>query len=294
MGKRKTDLILYETDILSVEDIGYTHSVLAQCFLPLREKEGLKEFRAAPNGKASLIIKAGELYNAPLDEWQMQEVPSGPKPRLLMLYMNGYAIRHKTPVIDMGGSLNDYLHSVGIPAGGKNRKAVNSQMHNLVAADIRLGLWTADGTSRTIKTSIVDEYEIWSSADPRQRTLWPSEAVLSPRYYDVLQNHRLPYDLRAIRQLQHSSLKMDLYLWLLYRMPRLKRTTNIPWDALKAVFGPHYSETRYFKRDMLKALKDVLQFYPEAANKLISHRDYLALAPTPSPIPSNLLPRRTG
>lgn len=272
-----------DNEAISPGDLAYTHAILAMCFLPHRQIKGEKIYKAYPNGKASLIVRAGDLLEPGTGEWIEQDIPSGPKARLVLLYMNSYAIQHKTRVVDMGDSLNDFLGLMGVPQGGKNRRAVQQEVHNLAAAHFTIGTWSGD-RAKTVKTNIIDEYEVWASSEPRQRTLWPSEAVFSQQYYEVLQHHRVPFDLRAIKALQHSSLKLDLYLYLIHRIPRLKRPTHVTWGALHGAFGPTFARERDFKRHFLMALKEVHAFFPEA--RVEPHPDFLRLYPSRSPIPA--------
>ena len=69
-------------------------------------------------------------------------------------------------------------------------------------------------------------------------------------------------DLRAIRQLQRSSLAIDLYIWLTYRMSCLRKPTVIPWESLQDQFGAAYARPRDFRRKVMTQLQEVLRLYP--------------------------------
>src|SRR5262249_7165724 len=86
--------------MISRKDLSFTHSIFVQCFLPMRALPPEANQRWEVNhGSASLSIEAGRLAD-PREpgHWEPQEVPSGPKARLLFAYINDFAIRHKTPV----------------------------------------------------------------------------------------------------------------------------------------------------------------------------------------------------
>ena len=57
------------------------------------------------HGSASIAIEAGRLADLRKPgHWQTPQVPAGSKARLLFAYINDFAIRHNTPVIDLGKS----------------------------------------------------------------------------------------------------------------------------------------------------------------------------------------------
>ena len=41
-------------------------------------------------------------------------------------------------------------------------------------------------------------------------------------YYDLVQEHAMPIDWCAFRALQGDPLALDVYLWLTYRLPRVR------------------------------------------------------------------------
>lgn len=282
---RQRQLELIESEILTTEDLAFTHTIFAQCFLPYRSlRERVYE---AQHGKALLRVKAGELYDGA--RFVQQEVPTGAKARIVLTYVNTYAIRHNTSCIDMGDSLNDFLHKLEIPVGGSNYKAVLREVNNVASADFVLGGWKGDKPV-TYKSPVFDWVELWGYREPEQRSLWQSEAHLSPRYFDILREHRMPADMRALKAFQSAPLLWDVYLYLAYRLPRLRGPTKIRWEALRDVFGPRYKELRFFRRRFVAALQEVLRYYPEARLSWTSP-EYLELWPSPRIVDADT-PRR--
>ncbi len=76
----------------------------------------------------------------------------------------------------------------------------------------------------------------------------------------------MPLEERALRHIRSSSLAIDPYAWLAFRLRSLKKPTPISWAALHGQFGRGYSQRAAFKRAFRKALGDALAVYPEAAN----------------------------
>ena len=97
-------------------ELGFLHAVMAQCFLPQRPlPTGTTEY-TTHHGRAFLTVAAG-LAPGRHGPKRMQ-VPSGAHPRLILPYIIGYAIRRKTPVVDLGKSLRRFMQTIGISYAG--------------------------------------------------------------------------------------------------------------------------------------------------------------------------------
>ena len=71
-----------------------------QCILPQRPTDQTR-WRTS-HGRASLSVEAGSLANpARPNEWLDCAVPSGPKPRLIIPYIVGEAVRNNSPEVDL-------------------------------------------------------------------------------------------------------------------------------------------------------------------------------------------------
>ena len=101
----------------------------------------------------------------------------------------------------------------------------------------------------------------WNPKSPDQASLWESTVTLTNEFYKELIEHPIPIDMRALSALKGSSMALDIYFWLTYRMSYLKKQTHIPWELLSAQFGSDYAEIRDFKKNFLKQLKNVLIIY---------------------------------
>jgi hypothetical protein len=254
-------LIDAHTDILGgpPDDIVFMHSVLTQCSLPYRptgERVWIRE-----QGNVSLLIEAGRARHPDDGKWVELPLPHGEKPRLIMLHLNGEALRTGSPIIDVEGSMTAFVRVLGIDTNGRNLRTLRDQLGRLAAASVRLGIG-----SKTIKTDVIDAFDLWWPDNAKQRALWPSTVQLAPRYFETLTKHAVPLDSRAVAALAHSALDLDVYSWLaqrLHRIPKGKPQT-ITWQALKSQFGPDYDRLRKFREKFLPALKTVLTVYPGA------------------------------
>lgn len=254
-------LINAHTEIMDgpPDDIVFMHSVLTQCSLPYKptnERVWIRE-----QGNVSLRIEAGAARHPDTSKWIELPLPHGEKPRLIMLHLNGEALRTGSPFIDVEGSMTAFVRTLEIDTNGRNLRTLRDQLGRLAAASVRLGIGP-----KTIKTDVIDAFDLWWPDDAKQRVLWPSTVQLAPRYFDSLMKHAVPLDSRAVAALAHSALDLDIYAWLAQRLHRIPKgkPQMITWQALKAQFGVGYAELRVFRRRFKEALKTVLTVYPSS------------------------------
>jgi hypothetical protein len=271
----------------SVKDIVYSHSVMCQTSLPYRPTD--ERVWVRKQGSVSLLIEAGRVQHPDTGEWVELPLPHGEKSRLILMHLNNEAITTGSPIIDMGGNMTAFVRELNIDTNGRNLRTLRDQIARLTAAHITLGM-----DLKTIKTDVIDAFDLWWPGDAMQRALWPSTVQLAPRYFDSLMKHAVPLDSRAIGALAHSALDLDIYAWLAQRLHRIpeRESHTITWQALKAQFGPDYDRARDFRRRFLLALKTVLTVYPDA--KIENTDAGLTLRPSPPPVPKSrvVVPRR--
>ena len=83
-------------EVIRPDDIGYTHPVFLQCFMPTRHSDKNRDRWQTDCGRVSLVIRAGELANpAKPHEFKKCAVPAGPKARFVVAYINDYILREK-------------------------------------------------------------------------------------------------------------------------------------------------------------------------------------------------------
>lgn len=272
-------------DVISREDIAFTHAIFMQCFFPLRHAKGMSGIHEISHGNVSLLVRAGLLIDpANRQTWEQREVPAGPKARLILAYINDQAIRTKSPVINMGHSMREFMNRNGMAVGGRNGHEIKREAKNIAAADIIMGTWE-DDHARQDKMTIAKSLSFWIEKDERQHTLWQPEMEISREYFDVLQNHRVPTVFPALVALQDNPRAMDIYAWLSYRLPRVKAPTAIAYRHLHPVFGHGIKQLKHFKPEFIAALKEACHYYDKARIG-ISDKDYITLYPSPSPVPA--------
>lgn len=255
-----------EAERPSGDDIAFMHAILCQIGLPRSRVPGERFERTS--GSASLVVHAGEIWNG--QAMVRQPIPYGSIPRLVLAHVTRYAVRHKTREIPFGKSANDALRQLGIDKSGRSYVMFLRQVQALAACSITLG-FNAEGRAITFDGRPVQQFDAWLSADSKQRTPWPSRIVLSSDFQQTLMERAVPYDLRALLKLRGSALAMDVYLWLVARLVRIrKKSTTVYWSQLKEQFGHEYRDIRNFKRKFLIALRDALLMYPMAKVEEVS------------------------
>lgn len=270
------------------EEMAFMHSILCQVGLPRSKVKGLEFERIC--GAAGVFIRAGKLWDG--KSFIQQEVPYGTMPRLIMAYVNTYALRNKTPEVEVGTSASDMLRRLGKTPNGGTRSsyaAFRQQTKALAACTMTIG-FTRGERAFTYDGKPIKAFDAWLSNDAQQQTLWPGVLTLSDEYYRTLSEHAVPLDLRALMALKGSALAMDIYTMLAERLHRIgPRPVSLHWRSLREQFGQEYTganSEKDFKRTFLTALKKVLEVYPEAGVKVINGG--LMLAESPPPVPYKL------
>ncbi len=74
----------------------------------------------------------------------------------------------------------------------------------------------------------------------------------------------MPVSESALKRISGSSLAIDVYIWLAYRMNVIEEPSPISWPALFTQFGPNFTKISHFKPTFLDALRLATTVYPEA------------------------------
>ena len=267
--------------------LGSLHSVVVQCMMPqARLPPGQRRWESR-HGRTMLVIDAGTLIASEYGEIKTCPLPYGTKLRLILPYINGYAVRHRTREICLGGSLRKFMGMLGIGVDGPRGKELVRQLEALAACQITVHTWLAD--ERVTKAGRVSNtFRFWKKRDHRGATLWQPSLTLSTEYYESLQQHQVPINMEHLRQLTHSARRMDIYTFLSYRIERVPQRGRvaIPCDALHNLFGRDILAKHHFRarlRQDLKAICKIHQFEVEL------DRDVLILRK--SRLPVKVLPK---
>ena len=267
------------------DDRGYMHSIMCQVGLPRSRFDGTSFERHS--GGAALLVEAGKLWDG--KQFVQQPIPYGPMPRLVLAWMNTYAVRFNSPEIPVGDSASEFLRMLGkTPNGGRNSvyTTFRKQVQALSACRITLG-FNANGRAHTYEGKPIKHFEAWIASNEQQRPLWPGCVTFSEDYFQTLTSHAVPLDLRAFMELKGSALAMDVYTWLAQRLHRIEgRPIVLHWASLRDQFGQEYQgkdPDKDFKKKFLHALRAVLAVYPQARVKQVTGGVMLMASPPPIP-----------
>jgi len=269
------------------EDLGYTHPVFLQCFLPTRHSAKNKQRWQTNCGRASLVIRAGELANpAKQNEFKQCTVPAGPKARFVVAYVNDYIQRNDTPVVNMGDSLRLAMQKMNISVGGKNGKQLTREVENFAAAEIGIGRWKENGHPTHDRALVAQHMSFWLEKNPDQRTIWQPEMTVSNEYYGTVRegDRRAPFFWPAMVALQGDTRAMDIHCFLTYRLRNgLVRPVPLSAKVLHALFGQDIAELKKFWQSFKKSLLAAHKWYPEAQIEV--KNDCIILKDSPPLIP---------
>ncbi|KUY84960.1 replication protein [Burkholderia cepacia] len=269
------------------DDRGYMHSIMCQVGLP-RSKVDSTSFERHSGG-AALLVEAGKLWDG--KQFVQQPIPYGAMPRLMLAWMNTYAVRFNSPEIPVGDSATDFLRMLGhknINGGERGSfTTFRRQVQALSACRMTLG-FNANGRAHTYEGKPIKHFDAWlSPTDEKQRPLWPGTVTFSQDYYETLKDHAVPLDLRAFMSLKGSALDLDVYTWLAQRLHRIEgRPVVLYWANLRDQFGQEYQgkeADKDFKKKFLPSLRRVLTVYPDAKVKQVTGGVMLMASPPPIP-----------
>ena len=257
--------------IISVEQeaVNYLHSGFCQAALPHREPKNPTEPWVRRNGAYQLVIRPGIL---PLkDRIATIGVPYGTKARLIMIYFQTEAVRNRSQLVDLGPTMASWLKKMGLGTSGGPRGSyapVREQALRIARCEFTMRFERSSTEARLTDQRIVDGMHLWRDNCSEEELFrsggeWARHVKLSDAFFAHLMDHSVPLSEEAIARLKHSSLALDLYVWLTYRLYALRRETIVPWHALGEHFGSE-SGHRQLAFRLKEVLKDVVAVYSEA------------------------------
>ncbi|MCD6040281.1 MAG: hypothetical protein K0S27_1681 [Gammaproteobacteria bacterium] len=216
------------------------------------------------NGYYSLVMTANPEFG----------LPYGSTPRVLLAWLTTEAIRKRSPEIDLGKSLTQFLKKLKLQSGGGERgntTRVRDQLLRLLTCHISCIYHNKNqGRCANDQFHISRSFALWwNPLEPGAKGFLPqSKIILAQDFFDEMIKNPIPVDFQALHFFRKSPLQMDLYVWLTYRFSFLKDQVFIPWELIKAQFGSDYADdaqgVRNFKKKFLQALKKVWLIYPAA------------------------------
>lgn len=257
-------------------ELGFVCRSMVSASMPHSKVKGT--YYKRKNRNFTLTITGNELAGG---------VPYGSYPRLILSWISSEAVKTNDREILLGASLSDFMKKTGLLVTGGQWGTLSrfkQQLKALFSSTISFNYEDKKkGEFINTNMNIAEKSQIfWNPKKPSQIDLFKSKVLLGESFFNEITNTPIPVNIKAINALKSSSLALDIYFWLTYRLGYLNHPLNISYDQLQIQFGGNYKNTaqgRYeFKRKFNQQLSKVLCLYPEA--KVSEENDGLLLKPS--------------
>jgi hypothetical protein len=271
ISKRHIQLIdlagdLVERPLDEAQSLCFMSRLLVMVNLPYRDpgKEARNWWKT--NGDVSINVTPG------YDEEKIIGIPYGSYPRLILAYLITQAVRTQSPEIFLGKTFREFLKLVGISIGGRQYKQVQKQLKRTISSSFS---WTYKKEKVWSRTNIQVSHQSqlwWNPKSPDQLLLWEGKVKLNTDFFNEIIRKAVPLDFRVLKALKNSPLGLDLYMFLSWRVFKIKDPAFISWRGLHTQLGGQYGNIHEFSRDCRKHIKRIQAFWPELNVKVIKGR----------------------
>lgn len=260
-------------------EVGFMVRLLALCTLP-RTDPGTLTHYVRRNGRYALVVIAGG---------PEPRLPFGVLPRLLLAWICTEAVRTRSRRLVLGRSVAEFMRRLGVQSSDSAgrygiRTRLREQMTRLFRASIELTEDLPDGV-HTVADRVTTDMRLWWRPRRSDETVrWDSAIVLGHDLFNEILAAPVPIDMHVLRELRRSSLGLDLYLWLTYRLFRLDRPLSLTWRQVyrQFAFRPELEAGRSvkdFRRDVLRELGKIRIAWPQLSYS--TPKGLLVLRPSP-------------
>lgn len=229
----------------TLEDVAYIARQFVQATLPHSDPQANTWSRR--NGNYTLSLQTGFDSNG-----EPIGLPFGVIPRLLVFWLVTEAAKTKSPILELGHNLAEFMRQIGLDPthGGKkgDPQRLEIQMRRFFSTRIAFFEQLGEGTRRGESAEFMQvarSYTLWwDTKTPQQGALWGSSVKLDREFFEAITAAPVPVDIRALRALKRSPLALDLYALCCYEAHRVQRTGRarvIPWRALMKQLGADYA-----------------------------------------------------
>jgi hypothetical protein len=281
-GRRGPRIVEAAANWASDEDlgIGYLYSGWCQTALPHRRPSDNASIWKLETDSMTLLVEPGVrvLAGQPVHVG----VPFGAIARLILIYLQSEALRTGSRDIELGGSLRAFLGRLGITVGGKTVNLVREQAERISRCRLTFH-GAARGVSVLVNQNIVDMAMFIDGIGAEgQGSLFVETARLSETFFAQLRQHAVPLDEAAIRAIRNSSMALDVYCWLAYRLHSLLAPKALTWAALAGQFGAGIKLRKHFKPAFTESLAVAQAVYRDARVEVTEAG--VVLSPSPPPV----------
>ena len=238
-------------------ELGFMSRLLLMANLPYRDP-GL-ECRNWYRQNGNVAIDIVSAYK----DGQAIGLPYGMYPRLILAYLVTQAVKTQSPVIHLGKSFSQFLKLLDIKRGGKQYQQLNKQLERTLSASFS---WTyeKDKRSSRINIQVSHQSQLWWDEKPAKDSLslWDNYIELNHHFFKEIVRNAVPLDLRVLSVLKNSPLALDLYMFILWRIYKLKKPVYISWESLQQQLGGQYADVKEFARHCRSHIKRIKVIHP--------------------------------
>lgn len=224
----------------------FTTKCLVQVTLP--HNKSTESIYIRKNGKMTIKIVADDAG-----------LPYGTYARLILIWIMSEVIHNKSPFINLG-KMSDFLRKIETKNTGGRKGTIaqiKDQMRRLFSSTLMVRY--DDGEKEAGKNvNIASEYLLWNN-DRKE-----SMVEIDAKFFSELMVHPIPIDFTIVQRLRRSSLALDIYCWLSYRLSYLRKETMVTWNQLSEQFGSEYANIRHFRAKFKAALDKMSDLFPES------------------------------
>lgn len=264
-------------DVEKRQSRGYMARALICATMPHSEPQGT-EFKRI-NGNYTLVMVAPKDIG----------LPYGPAPRLALALIFTEAVKTGNRCVYLGKSFSEFMKKAGYAKSGGIRGTfpnMRNQLRRLFNATVSMHYLSEEKPKVDVGFRITSRaVYFWDNNPLKPETSWDSEITLTEEFFKEIIKHPVPIDLNALQALKNSSLALDIYMWITYRIYALNRPVEISWERLALQFGSQYSRLIDFKRKFIEQLKSVLDIYPVMTSPT---KNGLLISPSSTHIPRRL------
>jgi Plasmid encoded RepA protein len=282
-GRRGPRIVEAAANWSADEDLGtgYIYSGWCQTALPHRRPSDNSLIWKLETDSMTLLVEPGVRVQ-PGGKPSHVGVPFGAIARLILIYLQSEALRTGSRDIELGGSLRAFLGRLGITVGAKTVALVREQAERISRCRLTFH-GAARGFSVLVNQNIVDVAMFVDGIGAEgQGTLFVETARLSESFFQQLRQHAVPLDESAIRAIHNSSMALDVYCWLAYRLHVLTAPKAITWAALAGQFGAGIKLRKHFKPAFIEGLGLAQAVYRDA--RIETTETGVILKPSPPPV----------
>ena len=265
VSEKQRPLIDIAAEVMADENqsIGITYAGF--CLTSLPHKRLADDQAWTKQGhKVTLMVEPGRMMVR--KKTVLYGVPYGARARMILLFLQGQAIRSGSREIELGRSLSAWMERMGIAWGGETARAIREQAARISACSLKF-FWEGDQTEGWAAGRIVNSglrFTPDTTGEGSQGSLWEDHVVLDETFFKALKEHPVPLQEAAIRELRDRSMSLDIYVWLAWRLHSLTKSTPISWAAVHQQFGSGYGKLFHFKPGFTESLAAALAAYPQA------------------------------